>query len=537
MNNDLLAKLKVDGTIEFSTRTRLYQGSSSFYKLTITSVGDIDSNSVMYIQFRREDGQETSIIPMTRVSGTNSFYFNLNSQWYFYVAGNLYFNIQIRKELGDDEVQVISQSNSSLYINAVSGFNAPAPLTPQAIDVIEQDIIDLDNSKIDKTSIVLTNSASNDDTQVLSAKASHDNLVDKTFELNGYALSGSSLDLDADDLNALDSLGATKTIQEVLDSKLDDTQLAQVIDESTTKAPSNKAVFDGLASKLDDSQLVQSVDNSVTNIPSTAAITSELSTYVEFENIGEEDEILVTVTGADKLLQDGEYVEAIHLNVNSALDSESAEDVTTSINSHLLSDIFESDGVTVKAATTSSNVNGYDETDFKKVNTVIYSGDYESKAFSPSELYDEVSDSDITAVAYWTNYRRVSLQLDLGELELSYPFDSTMGTKRFRVDFKYKQFILGNFISIRDFSIYFKIYYDGTNFTYRTETNAMYLDLGTTTQSTPAITEIFLQMNNTTDLTIEYIRFNTLIGFATSPTLNPEYKFSIVKITEIGDEI
>ena len=138
MNNDLIFNLASNGDLVQKSNTIIRKGSASYYKLTVESDIDIQPNEIMYINFRRMDGAETSILGMTRISGTNSFYLNLNSDWYFYISGELRFNLEIRKIVSDIEVIVRTSGIGSINIETVVGFNKPAPVLPKDVDLLNQ---------------------------------------------------------------------------------------------------------------------------------------------------------------------------------------------------------------------------------------------------------------------------------------------------------------------------------------------------------------------------------------------------------------
>ena len=137
MNNNLVFNLTPQNTLVLKSNTTIYQGSASYYKLTIVPIQSLTDEETLVIYFRRVDGAETSMLPLNRIKGQDgqsTYYINLNSDWYFHLAGQLKFRVEARKVVDGQEVVVNSSGLGVISVVPVNTYNAPAPLTPQAVE-------------------------------------------------------------------------------------------------------------------------------------------------------------------------------------------------------------------------------------------------------------------------------------------------------------------------------------------------------------------------------------------------------------------
>jgi hypothetical protein len=304
MNNSLLATLKTDGTIELdnSSSINLYQGSASYFKLTINSEITIPDNSTLYIQFRRSDGEQTSYLPMIETGTLSSYYHNLNSDWYFHKSGNLQFNIQIRKQLSENEVQILATASTQIYVNPTQGYNAVAPLKPQAIDSIELQLTNLDD-KIDTTKSDLEEEIDNDIDTHNDDPTSHPYLLNEinTLDENKVDKDFGSLDtvgeLNDDDYIAIDDGTGVKKLK----AELVKNNVETVNNEPPDSSKNIKITGSNIErSNTDD----EKIDNSLLNLETEVTrIDDDLDEAVYVKINSTLDEPLLTYPNA--LLFDG----------------------------------------------------------------------------------------------------------------------------------------------------------------------------------------------------------------------------------------
>ncbi|HHX66665.1 MAG TPA: hypothetical protein GX708_01230 [Gallicola sp.] len=353
----------------------LRQGTKNIDQLSMHFESYNDAERVVVIRATRGDGElaPTGLLALPRTDE------NTGKVWYDFIFGqqenennvgswftesedNLTLNIQLVDY--DEETQktkVYLTSQISFLIEETSGFEKGSEYTWDIIQGF------LNALSLRPTYPYVDNAVNILQAQITSNKGNITNLqnskVDKTTKVNNKALQ-SDITLTADDIKGKDALNQEMTIQEVLDSKMDDTQLSQVIDDNSHKAPSNKAVNtvkNILDTKIDNVE--NTLDTKIDNVEST--INQELDTVAYVGALSEEGEVMITVYNADKL---GGKTES-ELSVARAVDSdklggktESELSVASALNSTKLNNKQESQ-LSVSSAVNSEKLNNKQESE------------------------------------------------------------------------------------------------------------------------------------------------------------------------------
>ena len=536
----------------------LRQGTKNIDQLSMHFESYNDAERVVVIRATRGDGElaPTGLLELPRTDE------NTGKVWYDFIFGqqenennagswftenedNLTLNIQLVDY--DEETQktkVYLTSQISFLIEETSGFEKGSEYTWDIIQGF------LNALSLRTTYTYVDNAVNILQAQITSNESDITNLqnnkVDKTTKVNNKALQ-SDITLTADDIKGKDALNQEMTIQEVLDSKMDDTQLAQVIDDNEHKAPSNKAVNtvkNTLDTKIDNVE--NTLDTKIDGVESD--IEQELDTVAYLGALSEEEELMRTVYNAEKL---GGKTES-ELSVASALNStklnnklESELSVASAVNSAKLNNKQESE-LNVAKAVDSDKLGGVSASEYSKKNIVLFNGEHKSKDFLNEDLKNNVvSDGRIEVIPYYEKYKRVKLEFKDGPLALDYNYDETMGEKvlKFHYDFKYP-IMFGDGVAIVRKGIFYvvlnyKTLQSGENppsyaFYPKTITNCQFLDISDEWYvEKPVPTEVYVSISKTdTQLIINDIRFNTIVEFSTIQDIR-DYYFTITKIEEI----
>lgn len=339
------------GAIDYvASNPIVYQGGQSSYYLDFDFMKGnqrvlFDEDTFATIAFRRSDGNVSAPLLLERETENGEGTFTilsklLSSNWFFYKAGNLSFTIEVRKRIAVDTPdgyteQIITTANGYINVVASSDFDVSAPIPPSAYGELLSDLTSLDN-RLDDLDTPSTGRVS-----VLESEV-------------GTLQSDVS---DLEDANMIKSL-ADKGTATTSSITIEATHYDGTTSDITVNLAGDMATEQEVDTKISNY-------NTITVQPKFNELDNELADAVHYDNLGDIDTPVTETT--------------ISTSVN----------VSTSINGKLITNIFESDGLTAKKAKGDKNGNDITLTYQRKLTQHLTNFSTSAGAFITADILSE----------------------------------------------------------------------------------------------------------------------------------------------------